>query len=178
MVFMAKATALGFTVCKPYGDNRPFDFLLNTSGRTSCVQVKSGWVEAHGAYQIRTSRLVRKRRKARGRRTTRAYRADEIDFIVALIVPENAWYVIPLNAVRRTCGIALYPHVTRSRGKYEQFREAWHLLAAPAALDKPAARKKLAQPSAKAQRPAAASHAHDRKARVAWEALGEWLFGV
>ena len=28
---------------------------------------------------------------------TRAYTADEVDFIVAYIVPENLWYVIPIS---------------------------------------------------------------------------------
>jgi PD-(D/E)XK endonuclease len=44
MVFLARATALGFTVCKPYGDYHPFDFLVRASGNTCSVQVKSGWI--------------------------------------------------------------------------------------------------------------------------------------
>ncbi len=180
IVFLAKAIALGFTVSKPYGDNLAFDFVVRAAGRTSYVQVKSGWARTHGAYQIRTSHLVRQSRKG-GRRINRAYRKTEVDFIVAFIVPENAWYVIPVAAVQHTPGIAVFPHVDCSRGKYERFREAWHLLAAPQRAKEPGMRKKLAA-LGKRRRPGRAPHHPDepraRKARIAWRALGEWLFHV
>ncbi len=141
------------------------------------MQVKSGWARTHGAYQIRTSHLVRQCRKG-GRRVNRAYRKTEVDFIVAFIVPENAWYVIPVAAVQHTPAIAVFPHVDRSRGKYERFREAWHLLAAPQHTKEPTMRKRLATLGRRrrpGRAPAPPDHARARKARIAWRALGEWL---
>ena len=152
MVFMAKATGLGFIVCKPYGDNRAFDFMIRAAGRTSCVQVKSVWVPTKSAYHIRTSHLVLQRR-SRPRRITRTYRSHEIDFIVGFVVPENAWYVIPVAAVRHAANIAVFACNRRSRGKYERFREAWHLLAEADAGNRRMARRrrgaKLGRPPGK-----------------------------
>ena len=63
-----------------------------------------------------------------GKRVT--YTADQIDFIVAFVAPHDAWYVIPLDAIRGRKFIRLYPGgTTRSdAGRFEPYREAWHLL--------------------------------------------------
>jgi len=116
LAFMSKAVALGFTVCRPYGDNHLFDFLVFAPlNRISRVQVKSCWSFNH-AYQLNSHRAHYRR-----------YRAADLDFIIGYVVPYDAWYVIPLDRVIKPM-IALFPHVPRSRGKYERFREAWHLL--------------------------------------------------
>ena len=46
LLFMAKMLTLGFTVCRPYGDNEPFDFIVFAPGaRVSRIQVKSSWTK-------------------------------------------------------------------------------------------------------------------------------------
>ncbi len=114
---MSQAMALGFVVCRPFGDCQLFDFLVFSDGRKiSRVQVKSSWRQSKGYYPLNTHSAYRRR-----------YRPRDIDFVVGYVVPHNAWYVIP---VRRITGImsALFPHVRRSRGRYEKYRDAWHLL--------------------------------------------------
>ncbi len=117
MMFMAKATALGFTVCHPYGDNQPFDFLVfYPGGRAWRVQIKSAWSQSDGMFRFKTTGCGRRR-----------YRRNEVDFIIAYIVPHDAWYVIPRRqAARDVCYVAPQKH--NSRGKYEKFRESWDLL--------------------------------------------------
>jgi hypothetical protein len=39
--FVAKAVSLGFGVAKPWGDSDPFDFIVQSGGKLSKVQVKS-----------------------------------------------------------------------------------------------------------------------------------------
>ena len=52
------------------------------------------------------------------------YRAGAFDFLAAYVVPEDAWYIIAAKAIRGMKSISLFTE----GGKYEQYREAWHLL--------------------------------------------------
>ncbi len=114
-MFLAKAMGLGFTVCRPFGENHRFDFLvLGPRRRGWRVQVKSSWVKSNGVYRFRTSGAGRRR-----------YRRWEVDFIVAYVVPEDAWYVIPRRIVRGDVG---YVIPQARRGRWERYREAWGLL--------------------------------------------------
>ena len=115
--FMKKAMGLGFTISQPYGDSRLFSFLLLVSGRRVLrIQVKSCWKMCKGYYPLNTHCAYRRR-----------YRSRDVDFVVGYVVPENAWYVIPVSKITGTTS-ALFPHKPRSRGRYEKYRDAWHLL--------------------------------------------------
>jgi hypothetical protein len=48
-----------------------------------------------------------------------------VDFFAILVIPLDDWYIIPYEAIRGGCVV-----LTRdsNRGKYAQYREAWHLL--------------------------------------------------
>src|SRR5882724_7168430 len=41
LAFILKATSLGLTPSRPYGDRRPYDFLLECGSRVLRIQVKS-----------------------------------------------------------------------------------------------------------------------------------------
>ncbi len=58
------------------------------------------------------------------------YSPEEIDFIAAYIAPHQAWYVIPVEALRKCKTIRLYPvkKSHRTGAFYEAYREAWQLL--------------------------------------------------
>jgi hypothetical protein len=67
----------------------------------------------------------------RGQSTGReCYTSDDIDFVVAYVVAAEAWYIIPVDAIKGFRQLRLYPSGTaRKRGGYfEQYREAWHLI--------------------------------------------------
>ena len=74
--------------------------------------------------------------RSAARRTTTGkripYTAEQIDFVVAYVGQEDAWYVIPLHAFAPRRHLQLYPSGGSGRGntKYEKFREAWHLMKA------------------------------------------------
>jgi len=56
--------------------------------------------------------------------------AEEIDFLVAYIVVEDAWYVIPVAAIAPRRSLKLYPSGCRKKnsGRHEKYREAWELM--------------------------------------------------
>jgi hypothetical protein len=60
--------------------------------------------------------------------TSFAYRIGEIDFVIAQIVPEDCWYVIPLEAILPQQHLRIFPQYARQAGRYGKYREAWHLI--------------------------------------------------
>lgn len=114
MQFMARAAEHGLSVSKPWGEMRPFDFIVGKTGRFASVQVKSTAFQVGAGYGC----------TIRGGHT--AYRAGSFDFVAAFIVPENIWYIIPARKIGGLDDITLYPNSKTS--KYEAYREAWQLL--------------------------------------------------
>ena len=57
----------------------------------------------------------------------RAYGPEEIDVLVAYVVPENAWYVFPVSVVQKLRSLKLFSGSRRGRSKFEKYREAWGL---------------------------------------------------
>src|SRR5204862_4033541 len=87
LAFMRKAATLGFAIAKPWGDSDRYDVVVRVARVFWRVQVKSVLAKAHGTpyYRVKTS----------GSGHTR-YSADEIDFLVVYIFPEDIWYVLPV----------------------------------------------------------------------------------
>jgi hypothetical protein len=116
--FLARATALGFSVCIPWGDSDRYDSVVERGRGFLRVQVKSATLYAENRYRVKTT-------GANGR----VYTSKEVDFFVGYVVPENIWYIIPIQAVGQRKGIRFYPHTRRqSRAMFEKYREAWCLL--------------------------------------------------
>ena len=141
-------------------------------------------MEWHGGYPVKISLA------------NRCYGADDTDFIVIYIVPEDAWYVLPVEAITsplpsptRPTGrgprtASFYPHVTGSKARLEIYRDAWQLHGRP----RRASRKeqlsgnlphgKLSKRSLERARDEKrlGKTLPQRRAQAAWEALGGWLF--
>src|SRR3989475_9495913 len=56
------------------------------------------------------------------------YTADDIDVLVAHIIPLDIWYVLPIEAFAPCKSLRFYPHGGCKRPRFEHYREAWHLL--------------------------------------------------
>jgi hypothetical protein len=112
--FMLRATELGLRVTKPWGDNSPYDLVIETNGRFLRVQVK--------CTHFRRGRSYKCHLDSNGH----AYSPTQIDFIAAYIIPTDTWYILPIRATHAQPDILLTPHNPRS--KYEKYKEAWHLL--------------------------------------------------
>ena len=128
LAFLHKAVSLGFAVAKPYGDSERYDFIVdyrdNIDRKLLRVQVKSTAVLHQGSYRVLCSHCSTWRHRT-------AYSTRQIDFLVAYIIPENAWYVFPVAVLGvRTC-IKLFTQNRKTRSRFEEFREAWHLMSDP-----------------------------------------------
>lgn len=115
--FLHKAMELGLMVSKPWGDSSRYDFVVDSGKQLLRVQVKSTACLWDGRYTI----------GAHGCDPSAGYTAQEIDFLVVRVVPEDAWYVIPMEAFAGRRHLSLYPRGEHA-GQYEKYREAWELL--------------------------------------------------
>jgi hypothetical protein len=114
--FIGRASALGFRTAKPWGNGDPYDVLVGVGRGFLRVQVKSTARYQGHAYRIK------------GESKARHYSKDNIDFLAVHIVPENVWYIVPVEAFAEVRALHFNPRA-RPRAKYEKYREAWCLLA-------------------------------------------------
>ena len=113
--FLAKAAMLDFAVLKPWGDSRPYDFVVDSGKRLWKVQVKCATSHRGTRCDVRAAG------------SGPLYTKDDIDFLVAYVIAKDLWYVVPIEA--------FFPRVTvhfnygeHSQGMFEIYREAWCLL--------------------------------------------------
>ena len=122
LAFAHKAATLGFGVAIPHGDNERYDFIVDSGERFWRVQVKT-ICKVHGhLYQTSVSH---------GHGVgTKPYKATEIDFVAAYLALPDIWYVIPVRCVAGSINLCFYPSGCRQGGgRFEPYREAWHLMA-------------------------------------------------
>lgn len=123
--FLARATKEGFRVCSPYGIGCRYDSILDNGLTRFLIQVKSTrQLKRSGVYMIHSDRVLGSRYARRV-----AYAESEVDFVVAYVVPEETWYIIPIQALRGRRTMYLYSrdHKRRHMGVWEAFREKWDL---------------------------------------------------
>ena len=117
--FLARAAQHGLVVSKPYGDSAPFDFVVGGRQPLHRVQVRATSVFGNRAFRCSIGRLWPRTR----------FNPRNYDFLAVYVIPYQAWYLIPTRSIRGArWAITLFPHVRNSKGKYEQFRDAWRLL--------------------------------------------------
>jgi len=117
--FLHKASSLGFSIAKPWGESDRYDFILQSGNSLARVQVKSAYSAGeYGGYTFH----------ACGNCHTDVYTSQDIDFLVAYIVPDDVWYVLPIEIFRGISGAKLFPQSRRRMSKFEKYREAWHLM--------------------------------------------------
>jgi hypothetical protein len=119
LAFFYKAASLGFGVAKPWGDSERYDFILDSGQRLWRVQVKSGCYHRKRCYDLHGKC---------GNHEKTQYTSEEIDIFVAYLVPIDVWYVIPVEKIKKK-SLLFYPYGGDRCGHYEQYREAWSLMA-------------------------------------------------
>ncbi len=121
--FLTKATGLGFKVAKPWGDSERYDFIVACAANAPesfwRIQVKCTEITRARAYEVRAAYTTGKGRAI--------YTRHDIDFLVAHIVPRDIWYVLPVEACMPSPMLRFYPDGAKC-ARFEQYREAWHLL--------------------------------------------------
>jgi hypothetical protein len=122
--FLAHATKLGYRVAYPYGKDCRYDLILDNGLIRFLVQVKST------SYQCRKDVFFVRagRSDGHGYRRTVPYADSEIDFLVAYVVPEETWYILPIEAIKGRRFLSLHSRNHKKPGPYAPFRENWALL--------------------------------------------------
>ena len=121
LAFLYKAVSLGFPVSKTYGDSDRYDFILHSGPHFWKVQVKSSSKLVHGSYPMSATRRVKDR--------LIPYTPSEIDFLAAYVAPEDAWFIIPIQALQSRTSFRLYPQQSPQQGPFADYRDAWYLMA-------------------------------------------------
>jgi len=140
IAFLYKAAGLGFGVAKPYGDKERYDFILDSGERFWRVQVKStSYAEAgRKGYVVNVWHNCKGHSAGSYKANVGSYKAEEIDFLAAHIVPIDIWYIVPVDQLASLYSLRLYPSGSKwGGGCFEAFREAWHLMAPGADLPQP-----------------------------------------
>lgn len=118
--FVVKTAGLGFAVSKPWGDSERYDFILDAGHRTFRVQIKCTESLNANGYQVQSTYTDRNQKGH--------YTPDDIDVLVAYILPLDLWYVVPSHALPASASLRFYPEGNISRrARFEQYREAWRL---------------------------------------------------
>ena len=123
--FLTNCLLQELQVAQPLGKYDPYDRLVGKLRPCWRVQVKtSGNLSRHKAYHVGLARRPRKR----GVRCTAVYTPQEIDFFAIYLVPEDTWYIVPIEITDgRLVNIQAHDHP--KRGPWLPYLEAWHLLA-------------------------------------------------
>jgi hypothetical protein len=119
--FLAKVCKLRIPVCRPWGDSERYDFVLDWGKGFWRVQVK-------GASYCEKSR-GHSRYQAGAGSNGKTFTKEDMDFVVVHIVPEDLWYVVPIEVAEGLATLWFNPRSTRAR--FEKYREAWCLLDCP-----------------------------------------------
>jgi hypothetical protein len=123
LCFMTKATEKGFKLTKPWGDNAPYDVVVDLGGRFVSVQVKCTMFRIRprkghdrpGCFSVRLHRGG-----------DLPYQPSDFHYLAVYVIPKDAWYIIPFALVAVRSAIRMRPGDREN--KYERYREAWHLL--------------------------------------------------
>jgi hypothetical protein len=115
--FLAKVCKLRIPVCKPWGDSERYDFVVDWGKGFWRVQVKGG------------SHLERGRYKVGEGGSGKPFTKEDMDFVVVQIVPQDLWYVVPIEIAEGLSTLWFNPRSTGAR--FEKYREAWCLLDCP-----------------------------------------------
>lgn len=119
---------MGFGVAKPYSEGERFDFIL----------ISRGWPEGDKLWRVQVKSTTSKmgklyramaQRRSRGRWVP--YSPLEVDFIVVHVVPEDSWFVVPIQAVPGRMNLLFSPKEGPQNGKLDGYREDWDLARPP-----------------------------------------------
>ena|SRR5579863_3845850 len=123
VAFVHKAMSLGYVVAKPYGQMHRYDFMVEGGNKLWRVQVKTSTCMRDHLYQLCVQRITHRR--------VVAYKKSELDFVVAYLMSEQTWFILPVSEVAGRRTILLPPREFPRKNSFAKYREAWHLLGKP-----------------------------------------------
>lgn len=125
--FMLLNLEMGYTVSRPFGEKSRYDIIVDNGTTLERVQVKStsrkDLSSGMNCYNcmVYTHGYVRKNNGNSKIYTLKKYTKKEIDFVAIYIIPENAWYKIPIEEIKGY-NVKLYPHRKSRSNTFEKYR--------------------------------------------------------
>jgi hypothetical protein len=116
--FLARALEEGIPASVPWGERRSYDGVVGWPGDFWAIQVKCT------VFRLRSGGY-----KCCVCTHNRPYPRGAFDFYACYVVPEDVWYIIPEEQLRGMKCVSLCTE--DGYGRYEKYREAWHLLKRP-----------------------------------------------
>ena len=124
--FVHRALQNGYSVLEPVGDSDRFDCVLNKDRKFCRIQVRS---TKHMTYKnVYSVPAHFKVRRGHGPVQQLPYTVKEIDLLAATIIPEDSWFLIPVEELKGRLSIQLYSKNHRKPGPFAKFKDAWHQL--------------------------------------------------
>lgn len=123
-IFQTKAIKEDFIVCKPFGQCQRYDFIIDYKGKVNRIQVKS-------VNHKKIERNIRKNKYGchaaynKTRTSKSKYSKRDVDFLACYIIPEDIWYLIPINKIK---GFQVSLNPKSKKGYYEIYKENWDVL--------------------------------------------------
>ena len=114
--FMLLNHSLGYTIAKPFGDNAKYDLIVEVDNKLQRIQVKST-----KSKDISTGTDCYRCNVCSGASVKKMYSDNDIDFVAIYVIPEDAWYKIPVNEIKSK-SVRLYPHRKSRNESFEKYR--------------------------------------------------------
>ena len=92
LIVLTKLVNLGYTVSQPYGDNAPYDFILDNGKKLLKIQVKTAEKRQNNSLRISLSKRTGSKRLKRQK-----YHNLKIDGVIAYSKTNNEFYYINLH---------------------------------------------------------------------------------
>ena len=135
MAVLTQAYKQGLFCSWPLSNER-YDLIIDNGKKMFRVQVKGTSIQDKRRWKISTTTYdntnftvyAQKYIKNKNRRRTKAYSENEIDFIIAHIIPLNIFYIVPVKELNGAKGFNVVPNNPKTKNRYEKFRENWSLL--------------------------------------------------
>lgn len=118
--FVYRATQLGLKVAKPMSGKESYDYILDNRPRCWKVQVKT--------TETLASKLSYRVNCGKGATQKEAYAEGEIDFLVIHVIPEDAFYILPWEALEGRVGLIVPSLRRKDLGAFAQHLGRWDLL--------------------------------------------------
>lgn len=112
----------GIRSAKPHGDSLPFDLIGITGEEYELSKLQVRCTAHHKNFIYAVSLM-----KSAG---TKRYEPHDFDFLVAYIVPEERWYVIPYADLPPTNEVYLHPRAQSDaeRNVWDAYQDRWDLI--------------------------------------------------
>jgi len=122
-LFFAEAVNKGFNISLPFGDNCAYDCVLDSGSKLSRIQIKST-----SGSEKNTRSSSRYAFNLKHSINNIPYSSNQVDYYALVCLDLRVFYIIPQSVLADQKTAKCWPTVLQSTGKWEKFKECWHLL--------------------------------------------------